>query len=160
MKFSFLLPLFPLALAAFGGPASPSKSTKSTEKAVSGDLVFRLDGMEKHTGWARVVLYDRSEKYLSQFGFAAADSARVQSDGSCEITLRGLPFGQYAGTFYQDENWNHVIDRNLIGVPTEPYAFSNGVRAKWTVPGFKTVSFDFRNSGQKQNVTLRRWVDQ
>ena len=37
---------------------------------------------------------------------------------------------------YMDKNGNGEIDLNLFGIPTEPYAVSNGYRAKWKEPDF------------------------
>lgn len=126
----------------------------------TGDLTFHLTGLTPNKGLARVVLYDNPDKYLSEFGFCAADSAKVGADGTADITLHHLPFGKYAGSFYQDENWNFIIDRNLMGLPTEPYGFSNGVQAKWHVPSFQSVTFDFDRSGERQDIVLKYWSKQ
>lgn len=131
-----------------------------TPARTSGEMVFHLTGLTPNRGWARVVLYNSPDKYLSQFGFCAADSAQVGADGAVDITLHNLPFGNYAGSFYQDENWNHVIDRNFAGLPTEPYGFSNSVRAKWSVPSFQSVSFDFEKLVAEQRVRLAYWSKQ
>ncbi len=36
-----------------------------------------------------------------------------------------LPKGTYAFVAYQDENMNGELDKNWLGYPSEPYAFSN-----------------------------------
>ncbi len=53
-----------------------------------------------------------------------------------------LPNGTYAISAYQDLNSNGKMGRiPFIGVPTEPYGFSNNVRAKFGPPKFKAASF-------------------
>ncbi len=36
-----------------------------------------------------------------------------------------LPVGEYSLTVFQDTNDNNKIDKNFIGLPTEPYGISN-----------------------------------
>jgi len=53
---------------------------------------------------------------------------------------------------FMDENGNGEIDLNVFGIPTEPYALSNGARGKWKEPDFeeaaepaynKTITLEF-----------------
>jgi uncharacterized protein (DUF2141 family) len=44
------------------------------------------------------------------------------------VVLTNLDPGQYAIILFHDENGNGKLDRNALGVPTEPYGFSNNVR--------------------------------
>lgn len=126
----------------------------------AGNLTFRIGGMDNSKGVVRVVLYGDEKNFLSENGFSAADSAFARANGVVEVTLHNIPFGTYAAAFYQDENQNGVIDQNMFRIPTEPYAFSNGVRAKWSVPDFRTVSFRFERSDTRLEATLHNWSDQ
>lgn len=135
-------------------------STGFTPPTASGNIIFRVSGMDNSKGVVRVVLYGDEKKFLSENGFAAADSAFAHANGVVEVTLHNVPFGTYAAAFYQDENQNGVIDQNMFRIPTEPYAFSNGVRAKWNVPDFKTVSFRFEQSDTRLEATLHDWSEQ
>lgn len=159
LRLPAVLLLCSISAGLFMGFTFSEKSGKPDGKT-SGNLVFHLAGLTPNRGWARVVLYDSPDKYLSQFGFCAADSAQVGADGRADIVLKNLPFGKYAGSFYQDENHNYVIDRNFAGLPTEPYGFSNSVRAKWSVPSFQSVSFVFEKPEAEQRVRLAYWSKQ
>ena len=132
----------------------------SAPPAYAGSLTVRVSGMDNSKGVVRVVLYNSEKTFLSEFGFAAADSAFAQANGTVAVTLQNLPFGTYAAAFYQDENQNGVMDQNMFRVPTEAYAFSNGVRAKWNMPSFKEVAFQFNQPGTHLNVILRKWSEQ
>lgn len=125
-----------------------------------GSLTFHVSGMESSKGVVRVVLYDSDKKFLSEYGFAAADSAFAQANGMVDVTLHHVPFGTYAAAIYQDYNQNGVLDQNMVRIPTEPYAFSNGVRARWSVPGFSEVAFKFEHSNADFEVVLRDWSKQ
>ena len=125
-----------------------------------GDLKFIISGLTPGHGWVRAVLYNNPDQFLSQFGFCFADSALVKEDGTAIVVIHNLPYGRYAGSFYQDENQNFVIDRNLIGLPTEPYAFSNSIRAKWKIPDYHKVTFNFQQPTLSQTIVLNYWSNQ
>jgi len=57
--------------------------------------------------------------------------------------ITDLPFGTYALAIYQDVNSNGKIDKNLLGIPTEPYAFSNNYRPTIKAPKFDDCRFDY-----------------
>jgi len=42
---------------------------------------------------------------------------------------------------YHDENANNHLDTNLLGLPSEGYALSNGVRAVFAKPNFREAAF-------------------
>jgi len=132
----------------------------SAAPASTGLLTMRVSGMNNSKGVVRVVLYNSEKTFLSEFGFAAADSAFAQANGTVAVTLHNLSFGTYAAAFYHDENQNGVIDQNMFRVPTESYAFSNSVRAKWNMPNFKEVAFKFNQTGTHLDVILRKWSEQ
>ena len=154
MKFLFSVP--PLALLlGFLALAFSSAFTPA-----SGTITFHVSGINNAKGVVRVVLYDSDKNFLSENGFAIADSAFANVNGTVAVTLNHVPFGTYAAAIYQDENQNGVIDQNMIRVPTEPYAFSNGVRAKWSVPKFQEVAFQFDRSSAQFYAILRDWSKQ
>ena len=57
-------------------------------------------------------------------------------EGSLTLTAADLPPGEYAVRVMHDVNGNDELDANFVGMPTEPYAFSNNAKgmfgpAKW-----------------------------
>ena len=57
------------------------------------------------------------------------------------VVFDNLPPGTYAVGAYHDENANDHLDTNLLGLPTEGYALSNGVRAVFSKPNFYEAAF-------------------
>jgi uncharacterized protein (DUF2141 family) len=47
-----------------------------------------------------------------------------------------LPDGDYAIAIYQDVNNNRQLDKSWLGIPKEPYGFSNNFRPRFSAPGF------------------------
>ncbi|MFN5784598.1 MAG: DUF2141 domain-containing protein [Flavobacteriia bacterium] len=66
---------------------------------------------------------------------------RIKPDGN-ELIYHfvNLDAAPYAVCTYHDENNNKVCDKNMIGIPTEAYAFSNNFRPKWSAPDFEDCS--------------------
>lgn len=61
-------------------------------------------------------------------------------DGRDSYMLTDIPAGEYALMVYYDENDNFKIDKNFIGIPTEPLGFSNNYRPKGP-PSYARAAF-------------------
>lgn len=65
-----------------------------------------------------------------------------------------LKKGVYAISLFIDSNDNEKLDKNLIGIPTEQYGFSNNAIGFLGKPTFKNASFEvIKNS--KQIIKLK-----
>lgn len=95
----------------------------------------------------------KGEIYISCFqieeNFMKAEKATFSEVLTCQDTLliEGLnPDLPIAILGYIDLNGNAELDLNFFGVPTEPYAISNGFRGKWREPKFEDAAFPISNS--------------
>lgn len=61
--------------------------------------------------------------------------------------------GQYILATYFDANGNRAMDRGLFGNPTEPYAFSNNVRNRFSEPDLSDQRF--AHPGPLQKLVLK-----
>ena len=69
---------------------------------------------------------------------------RVKPGGSTEVVYPiQLPPGEWAIAVTQDLNENDLVDRNLIGIPTEPFALSNVGHPRFKVPTFDDCKLIF-----------------
>jgi uncharacterized protein (DUF2141 family) len=66
------------------------------------------------------------------------------------IIFDGIQKGDYAVTIFQDLNGNGILDKSLLGIPAEPYGFSNDARGRMGPPKFKDAAFSF--SGDEKIV--------
>ena len=53
------------------------------------------------------------------------------------MVLKDLPDGPLALSVFQDANANGRLDMNAIGIPTEPYGFSNNAAGNFGPPKFE-----------------------
>ena len=66
--------------------------------------------------------------------------------------ITNLKFGTYALAIYQDVNNNGKIDKTIIGIPTEPYAFSNNYKPTVKAPSFDDCKFEY--NAKNNSVTM------
>ena len=69
-------------------------------------------------------------------------------------TTMKLPFGEHAITLFVDFNGNKKIDKNFLGIPKEPYGFSNNVIGNMSAPTFDQAKFEILGP-TLQNIKLR-----
>jgi outer membrane protein len=82
--------------------------------------------------------------------------ARFPLDGREIYRIKDVPPGEYALLAYHDGNRNGRIDKNFIGIPNEPLAFSNDYRPKGP-PSFARAAFTVPDAGiQHMDMELYR----
>ncbi|HXZ85217.1 MAG TPA: DUF2141 domain-containing protein, partial [Myxococcota bacterium] len=76
------------------------------------------------------------------------------SDAS--VAFADLAPGRYAVVIVDDANGNGNLDRNLLGIPTERYGFSNGVRPTLRPPTFDEAALPVGAGTTLADITVRR----
>ncbi len=72
---------------------------------------------------------------------AAVKFQQTAVKGSMTLVVGNLTPSEYAIRIVHDVNDNSELDANLIGIPTEPYAFSNNARGNFGPPKWEDVHF-------------------
>ncbi|WP_167851953.1 DUF2141 domain-containing protein [Hymenobacter elongatus] len=81
----------------------------------------------------------------------------VKPAGSKQITLPvDLPNGEWAVALTQDTNNNDLVDKNFLGIPTEPYAFSNNVRPTLAAPAFDECKFMVSGAAKVVTISMKK----
>lgn len=134
----FLTAAFALAIAA--APAAKADT-----------LNIDVTNIKSATGKVFVALFDAN-------GFAANKSLRgavaeVTGD-TMRVSFEGVVPGTYGVKVYHDVNGNGKLDRNLIGIPSEPYGFSNDAPARMGPPRWADAAFECTDGAAVQTITL------
>jgi uncharacterized protein (DUF2141 family) len=79
--------------------------------------------------------------------------------GEASFSVKLPTAGRYALAAYHDVNGNGKLDKNLWGIPTEPYGFSVLPTSKWKAPKFAEISRDFTPQDTLTELTVRRWKE-
>ncbi len=86
-------------------------------------LTVKIEGIKSTDGFLYIALHNSDKTWMT-------DQQPVQGqklpmvEKSMQVVFKDLPEGDYGVTLYQDKNDNGHIDKNGIGIPTEPYGFS------------------------------------
>jgi len=112
------------------------------------ELVVRVENIETIKGSLMIAVYDHADRFLSKE--VVGDGKPITSQ-SMEFSFKGLGKGVYAVSIYQDENDNGKLDSNFMGIPSEPYAFSNNAKGMFGPPSFEDCKFEV-NPGNKHII--------
>lgn len=92
-------------------------------------------------------LYNSEDNHMDDVPFRSAE-VKVKK-GKAEVILESLESGYYSFSYFHDVNSNGELDTNFVGVPKEPYGFSNGKKGKLGPPDFEDCKIRI-----EQNVNL------
>jgi uncharacterized protein (DUF2141 family) len=72
---------------------------------------------------------------------------------TASLSVHDLPYGEYAIMLFQDMNGNMKLDKGFMGIPSEPFAFSNNFRPVFGPPKWKDCEFDYNQNSNRVNIT-------
>lgn len=107
----------------------------------SHSLTITVHNIKNYEGTLEIGLFNNGERFLEEGQAHKSLSLPVTGDSETFV-FNNLPSGKYAVSLYHDQNANGVCDRNFIGIPKEPYAFSNNYRPKFSPPTFEDCEFE------------------
>lgn len=120
--------------------------------AHAADLVIHVDNVKSATGQVMVALYDSADGFLKQP--VRVTRARADTAGTT-LVFHDVAPGDYGFSIFHDTNDNGRMDRNLMGIPTEPIAFSNNAQGRMGPPPFDAVKLAVPAAGLDTTVALR-----
>ena len=135
-----------LSVGMLLGAAAPAAETQAVTVVVS--------SLASTTSTVKLYFYNTRAGFLKhgQWVFSRA----VKPAGKSQFTLPvELPQGEWAVAITQDLNNNDKIDKNFLGIPTEPYAFSNNVRPTVAAPNFDECKFMVDGPGKVISIVLK-----
>jgi uncharacterized protein (DUF2141 family) len=127
------------------------------KEEASGTLTLRFEGIEKAGGTVRLAMYDASSEFMVEEK-AVLYNFKADKAGILEGKIENLAVGSHAFAVFLDENNNKQLDKNLFGVPTEPYGFSKVPPSKWRLPTWDEVRFEVGPTDHVLLIQLKRWA--
>jgi uncharacterized protein (DUF2141 family) len=135
-----------LRLLAFGCAASVF-----AVPAGAATLTLRLTGLDAQ-GAVLVALFDSESGFTGDRPVATAQAQ--PRGGSATVVFRDVEAGDYAVKSFQDGDGNGRISLNALGIPKEPYAFSNNARGRFGPPGWSKAAFQVGGAGARQTIRM------
>lgn len=124
--------------------------------AQAADLIVIVNNVQQGAGQVMLGLFNSPEgfpKTISQGTMAPANER--SATGQVRLVFKGLASGQYAATAFHDLDGNGKLTTNLMGLPTEPYGFSNNARGNFGPPAFKDAAITLGEQDLTIEVTLK-----
>ena len=103
------------------------------------DLTIEVTITKYNKGTIMMALYNSSDTYMKT-SYKASKQEVV--DNKAILTFQNIEKGTYAFSMFHDVNDNQKMDKNFMGIPKEPYGFSNDKKGKFGPPDFEKVQFD------------------
>jgi len=104
-----------------------------------------------------LAVYDQADKFLDEQEVQYQQIIPVSAQGSLEIVIPDLPAGTYAISCFHDVNGNGKMDKNFLGIPTDPYGFSNNARPTFRAPNWEEARFYWQPGVEVVRVRLEKW---
>ena len=106
---------------------------------------LQINLIDEISGDLFVALHNSDDTYLAKDSEPfRVTVAEVETAGSQLVSICDVEAGAYAISIFQDENSNGELDSNFIGIPKEPYGFSNNLK-KMRPPSFEEALFDYES---------------
>ena len=117
-----------------------------------GKISVTIEGIKETKGTMVIALFDNRGdfnvnpvKYLRK---------KVTGNDPISVVFTEIPFKEYAISVYQDTNDNGKLDKNFLGIPIEPYGFSNNPVIR-TGPSYERSAFRLDTTELSMNIRLR-----
>jgi uncharacterized protein (DUF2141 family) len=134
-------------LGAWMPPAAPTANT-----ALVNVIVTDLPSTK---ATLKLYFYNVKENFLKRGSYTMLKY--VKPAGNNQISLPvDLPNGEWAVALTQDMNDNDLVDKNFLGIPTEPYAFSNNVRPTLAAPAFDECKFLVNGATKVVTISMKK----
>jgi uncharacterized protein (DUF2141 family) len=110
-----------------------------------GQATIKICGGEPNVGQILLAVYDTKETFPKEEKFFKTYTIQVDENGCAILTPTDLPPGKYAFAAAYDKNKNGQMDKTMIGIPKEPYGFSNNARSSLSPPKFEDALVEVKS---------------
>ena len=144
------------ALAASTLLAAALLSAPAVAQAPTTTLTLQVEQVRAGRGPVMVALFDSEQSWRGRES-GALRTARVDATAtSMRVSFANLPPGTYAIRLFQDIDANGDLNTGFLGIPSEPYAFSNNAPIRFGPPGWAAVRVAVPAAGATHTLALTR----
>jgi uncharacterized protein (DUF2141 family) len=137
--------------------AAPVASTvvhTSSPRPASVAVTVVVSALASTQSVVKLNFYNKSDAFLKDGQQVMRLVVRPGGKNTITVPVELTP-GEWAVALTQDTNNNDLLDKNFLGIPTEPYAFSNNVRPRFAAPKFEECKFMVSEPGLVVNIALK-----
>jgi len=139
------------------GPATISSTTISDDLPASGstqNVTFRIEGLKAESSQIHVAVFD-SAKGFPKPESSSSKTVVSATEGDVEFQM-SLPAGQKTAiAVFQDLDGDGKLTKNTIGIPVEPFGFSNDARGVFGPPSFSSAALMISKDTDTVSIKVR-----
>lgn len=120
----------------------------SEKKQEKFSLTVEITGIKEDGGTIYLAIYNNKKDFLKK----GIGGNVVVKNKKASYTFKNLKKGEYAVSLFHDENDNDKIDKSFIGIPKEPYGFSNDVKGFMGPPSFEDTKIKL---DENKNIKIK-----
>jgi len=102
----------------------------------------------------KLYFYNVKENFLVRNHYTLLKYVKPEGRNKVVYPIQ-LPPGEWAIALTQDLNENDLVDRNMVGIPTEPFALSNNVHPRFRVPTFDDCKFTVSGAATTVSISMK-----
>ena len=115
------------------------------------DLKVTVTNVKTLKGTVEIGIFNNANNFLEK-GKEYKINSKVVTNNTVEFTFKDVPKGDYAISIYHDVNADKECNMNFIGIPKEPYGFSNNFRPKFAKPTFNDCKIELSTD---KSITIK-----
>ena len=114
-------------------------TVRATAQSETCQVAVHVDGFRNQRGDLGVNVFRSPDGWPEENGKTVFHSG-FPIPGDHATAQFNLPPGRYAIVVLHDENSNHKLDRNFLGIPKEGFGFSNNPKVGLSAPRFESAT--------------------
>lgn len=138
-------------------------STQSKEVAPPGEhiaamsmrtLAIHVAGLKDQSSTLHVAVFDSAEGFPDP-GHSRTTIRIPVATGMVVFSLLVPDMSTHGIAVFQDLNGDGKLTKNVLGLPMEPYGFSNNARSKFGPPSFREAAFVVKEEASSMEIRVR-----
>ena len=116
------------------------------------DLTVTVTNIQNTKGKVSFGLFRKQDSFPikgKQFKGVSVETMKSKT----KYTFQNLEKDAYALAVFHDVNNNGILDKNLVGAPTEAYGFSRNARGMFSAPSFEEAKIELSD-----NKSIEIWI--
>lgn len=115
------------------------------------DLKVTVTNVKKQKGAVEIAIFNDEKSFIVK-GKEYKVNSKVVTNDTLVFIFTDIPKNDYAISIYHDVNADKECNLNFIGIPKEPYGFSNNFKPKFSKPTFKDCKIELNNN---KSITIK-----
>lgn len=120
-------------------------------------LGISFSNIKEAKGSLYVGIYASESDFLKEEKACFKKIIPVTATGNLDLEVPELAAGTYAVSCFHDVNGNGKMDTNFLGIPAEPYGFSNNARPTFRAPRWDEAKFEIKADSTRICIRLEKW---